>query len=256
MKNLYSCQAYIGHAAIGLQTPNPHINTSKIFYWLFAWAVVLLFSITGLKAQSVRADKYDYIPSEHVWITGEEWQPNESVTLHLTEEPKIHADTVVNVTADASGYFLIEVYHVEDHDINQNFILTATGSSGVAMAYFRDGPQAANLDQARNGGKSPNGLIVPNNPIDWVNGNAGASNSHYVEGFSIPYRMVVTGLTSGSHYIDIEWDIKHSGANAIDFITTYNRLEPHITQFGHVAEAIDPLFGTMRPLGDLPPFRA
>ncbi len=164
MKNLYSSQAYIGHAAIGLQTPNPYINTSKIFYWLFAWAVVSLFSITGLKAQSVRSDKYDYIPSEHVWITGEDWQPNESVTLHLTEEPKIHADTVVNVTADAGGYFLIEVYHVKDHDINQNFILTATGSSGaVAMAYFRDGPQAANLDQARNGGATS-----PKNPVDWV----------------------------------------------------------------------------------------
>lgn len=79
--------------------------------------------------------------------------------------------------------------------------------------------QAADLDQARNGR-----FDAPVSPVAWVNGNAGASNSHYAEGYSIPYRMVLTNLTPGAHTLIIEWDIKHSGRNAIDFITSYNAL--------------------------------
>src|SRR4051794_16467740 len=64
--------------------------------------------------------------------------------------------------------------------------------------------EAANLDQIRNG-------AVDGNPPPcgncWVNGNAGPENAHYTEGWSIPYRMVITGLTPGTHNIKIEWDI-------------------------------------------------
>jgi len=85
---------------------------------------------------------------------------------------------------------------------------------------------AGNLDQVRNGGVGCDDT-VPNsceNPADWVNGNAGASNAHYNEGESIPYRMVLTGLAIGpTHNVVIEWDITHGGANAIDFITHYQQ---------------------------------
>jgi hypothetical protein len=47
----------------------------------------------------------------------------------------------------------------------------------------------ANLDQGRNGRAT-----VPSDPVLWVDGNAGSSNSHYLEGWSIPYRLVMTGL--------------------------------------------------------------
>ncbi|MES1225006.1 MAG: SprB repeat-containing protein, partial [Bacteroidota bacterium] len=97
--------------------------------------------------------------------------------------------------------------------------------------------QSGNLDQARNGSAGS-----PLNPVQWVNGNAGSSNSHYLESLSIPYRMVVTGLTAGSHTVDIEWDVKQSGTYAIDYITHFNRLQPH-TQFQHTAEVINPLLG-------------
>src|SRR6188768_1152034 len=42
-------------------------------------------------------------------------------------------------------------------------------------------PTKFNLDQVRNGKGS-----APENPAGWVNGNAGASNAHFVEGWSIP----------------------------------------------------------------------
>ena len=73
------------------------------------------------------------------------------------------------------------------------------------------GAAAGNLDQAQNGGVgSP-----PISPVDWINGNSNAQKSHYVEGESIPYRLVLTDLTVGSHVVDIEWDIRKSSKATI-----------------------------------------
>jgi hypothetical protein len=80
-------------------------------------------------------------------------------------------------------------------------------------------PQTANLDQVRNGS-----FDNPLDPPNWVNGNAGASNAHYHEGQSIPYRLRLDNLTPGTHTVHIEWDTRHSSVNAIDYITYYDRL--------------------------------
>lgn len=96
--------------------------------------------------------------------------------------------------------------------------------------------QAANIDQIRNS-------LTYDNSTDpfWVNGNAGASNSHYMEGHSIAYRVLLTGLTSGKTYsIILGYDTKHSDHMALDYLTHYQRLEPH-GPFGHAAEVINPL---------------
>jgi len=62
--------------------------------------------------------------------------------------------------------------------------------------------QAGNIDQVRNGpanDPSKNFHSTFNNP-EWVNGNAGSSNAHYVEGMSIAYRSLLTGVINGSSY--------------------------------------------------------
>src|SRR5829696_5403555 len=80
---------------------------------------------------------------------------------------------------------------------------------------------AANLDQCRNGDFD--------HPVDclgatWVNGNAGAQNAHYVEGGSIAYRMRLTGLTANNDYtLVMSYNITHSGAEAIDYLTSVAR---------------------------------
>jgi hypothetical protein len=99
---------------------------------------------------------------------------------------------------------------------------------------------SANLDQYRNGSAS--------NPVttgsNWVNGNAGQSNSHYMEGMSIAYRCVMSSLPTGSPItITFGYDVKHSDKFALDYLTQYHRLEPHIV-FGHPAEPQDPTAGT------------
>jgi len=88
---------------------------------------------------------------------------------------------------------------------------------------------AGNLDQVRNGSAAS-----PLSPVDWVNGNAGASNSHYKEGQSILYRLVLTNLPLGVSSVKIEWDITHSSTNAIDYITSVVRTSGGISETIHV----------------------
>jgi hypothetical protein len=110
-------------------------------------------------------------------------------------------------------------------DVRANPLGSKALAAGMLFA-----PPKADLDQVRNGT-----AVVPINPADWVNGNAGASNSHYIEGQSIPYRMRLTNIALSTHTVDIEWDIKHSDKNAIDYITTVVRTPPQ-----NLIELIDP----------------
>ena len=99
---------------------------------------------------------------------------------------------------------------------------------------------SADIDQAENGTPAS-----PISPVDWVNGNVNSSKAHYVEGYSVAYRIVVTGVSTGAHNLKFEWDIRNSGKAGIDYITHFNRLEPH-NQFpgGHTtAEVINPIIG-------------
>ncbi len=108
----------------------------------------------------------------------------------------------------------------------------SVSASNPTMMPFK--PASADLSQVRNGGVGCD-QTVPNscdNPADWVNGNAGASNAHYQEGQSIPYRLVMQNLSLGNHTVVIEWDVRHSSANAIDFITHYQRISESVQPCG------------------------
>jgi hypothetical protein len=99
------------------------------------------------------------------------------------------------------------------------------------------------LEQCRNGAAdTPNDCEVLGGGVGWVNGNAGASQAHFREGYSIPYRAIATNVPAGPVTLTLGYDITHGGGHAIDFLTHYDRLEPH-AQFGHPAEAIDPIDG-------------
>src|SRR5450759_5981960 len=71
---------------------------------------------------------------------------------------------------------------------------------------------SATLDQCANGADVATRTCGCNVlASDWVNGNLGASKSAYLEGDSIPYRMLFDhlapgGLTGGVHTVTIEWD--------------------------------------------------
>ena len=123
------------------------------------------------------------------------------------------------------------------------FVIVGLMTGLTATAVFAAPPKIT-LDQCRNGSATaPNDCdeTAPNGS-GWVNGNAGASNAHFVEGHSIPYRARLTDTPSGPNEVRLGYDIKHSGVHAIDFLTHYDRLEPH-GQFDHPAEDVDPTAG-------------
>jgi len=105
---------------------------------------------------------------------------------------------------------------------------------------------AANLDQARNGSATS-----PVDPVAWSNGNLNASQSHYLEGYSIPYRLIMTDLPTDGTLIKLimAYDVKESYKHALDYLTYYDRMDspPHgAPYFPHEgAEEVKPLIGTV-----------
>jgi hypothetical protein len=100
---------------------------------------------------------------------------------------------------------------------------------------------SASIEQIRNGVGTATTTPTP----AWGSGNAGGSNSHYLESHSNAYRTVMTGLPTNGTVIQltIGYAVKKSDAYAIDYITHYQRLMPHVT-FAHTnPEVVNPLAG-------------
>ena len=91
----------------------------------------------GAPAASVTTDQADYAADDMVMITGSRWQPGETVTLEIVEDPVIHDPDTLYAVADADGNISNE-YIIHGHDVVQTFTLTASGmTSGlVSQATF------------------------------------------------------------------------------------------------------------------------
>jgi len=99
--------------------------------------------------------------------------------------------------------------------------------------------QSANMDQGANG------QLASPTAITWQNGNLNSNNSHYIEGQSVPYRIVMAGLPVGDTItMTLNFDITHGAKYAIDFITGYDWLQPHNFSGHNTPESINPLIGT------------
>jgi hypothetical protein len=91
---------------------------------------------------------------------------------------------------------------------------------------------SATISQCANGPFSdPNPCIVDNGATGWISGNVNAGKGHYNEGDFLPYRVVMSGLTSGTEYTVVIGYDRKDGAGltkyAIDYIGTYNATEPN-----------------------------
>src|SRR5262245_13290587 len=113
-------------------------------------------------------------------------------------------------------------------------LATLTGSAHAAAS--------ASIEQIRNGVGTATTTPIP----AWGSGNAGGSNSHYLESHSNAYRTLMTGLPTNGTVIELQigYAVKKSDSYAIDYLTHFQRLIPHVT-FAHTQpEVIDPLAGT------------
>jgi hypothetical protein len=78
---------------------------------------------------TIETDFDDYAPGGAVYLTGRGWGPNETVHLVMTEDPDRHADVIRDVQADASGFFSLRFYEVQESDVGVRFTLVGTGAS-------------------------------------------------------------------------------------------------------------------------------
>ena len=113
----------------------------------------------------------------------------------------------------------------------------AFSTANAAGAYAA----SASIEQVRNGVAS-----APTTPTPaWVTGNAGASNAHYLESHSIAYRTVMDQLPTDGSVVEliIGYNVKRSGSYAIDYLTQYQRLLPHVLFAHRDPEVFNPLSG-------------
>ncbi len=161
-------------------------------------------------------------------IRGTNFEPFEAVSLTIRRadvEPFrfINAGTAAEWVAIADEKGRIETTWLVNYP-GTRFVAEATSglSKYKTSADFAILAGSANLDQCRNGPlDSPADCIGSN----WVNGNLNASQAHYVEGESVPYRMRMADLTLAPHNLTIEFDSTESARHAIDYLTTFDRTE-------------------------------
>jgi hypothetical protein len=199
---------------------------------LLALAGMLVTGVVALEwahadiVTTVFTDKSDYLPGQTVTIRGFDWEPGEEVVLTLHEEPTLDPDLTLYATADANGDIYNNQFVVDQNDLGVTFTLSAKGtvSGRTAQTTFTDANESATLDQCANGkAPSPSSDGCDTDAADWVSGNLGSSKSTYLEGDSIPYRMLFGNLGLSSHTVTIEWDTTKSSKHAIDYLTTVNQ---------------------------------
>ena len=121
----------------------------------------------------------------------------------------------------------------------------------VIFGYTASAQSLDKLEQAANGKIGSD----PTTPVSWITGNVNAAKAHYATGMTIPYRLGISGLSTGVNYqVTIGYDTKKNGKHAIDFLTSYDRPTYHDI-FGHLPEPIDPLSGLLpagTPFNDYP----
>jgi len=207
--------------------------------WVFlsAMAMPLIVVVTimpmfgGEGPATVQSDKTDYAPGNVVKISGTGWQPGESVVLTLQETPYLDTHGPFTAIASDAGAILDQSFIPDAHDLGVTFTLTAYGviSHRSAQATFRDG-LGLNLDQCANApgsGANPPirgvacGTTPTNSNPNWQNGDLNRSNSAYLEGDGVPYRLAITGLSIGTWTIRLEYDYTKGGKHAIDRLTRY-----------------------------------
>ncbi|CAN5502498.1 hypothetical protein BH10ACI1_BH10ACI1_19440 [soil metagenome] len=106
-------------------------------------------------------------------------------------------------------------------------------------------PPSSNLDQCANGPDMLNPIVCAG--ANWQNGNLNSNNSHYIEGESVSYRVVLSGLTPNStgNTVTIDYDTTVSAKHAFDYLTTFDRTEAGSNPCSGVANCNLGAFSTM-----------
>ncbi len=189
-------------------------------------------------------EKTVYSFGDDVRINASGFRPFELVVLAVrrSDESALNTGAVAEwpVIADEKGAFT-SIWAVAYPGAQFTIEAVGSGSKASTEVVFIVATHTADLDQCRNGT-----LATPETcaGANWVNGDLNASQAHYVEGQSVPYRMLLGNLTLGIHTITVEWDTTVGGKHALDYLTSYNRTEATADPCSDIAGCNPALFST------------
>jgi len=153
---------------------------------------------------TIKTDKDDYAPGQHAVITGTGWQPGEQVKLVFQEDPAVHDDYELMLTADGQGNIYTDQWAPEQHDLNVRFYLTASDSKSKAQTTFTDG----NLSSTITFSITP-GSVTPGGTLSWSvtalcedgnNANQSCASEGYTNGGPVQngYTVAIQQATSAN----------------------------------------------------------
>jgi hypothetical protein len=105
---------------------------------------------------TVTTDKTNYVASEVVIITGNGWQPGETVLMTIHEDPTNYPDRTLSSVADANGSFTNKDFTIPQGEDGVTFTLTAKGQSSAytAQTTFTDAdPDQSSVLKVTGGGE-------------------------------------------------------------------------------------------------------
>jgi len=94
-------------------------------------AAGLLCAATTAFAQGIATDKVSYVPGDRITITGNGWQPQEAVSLVISNTSGARSPVTINVAAGADGAFSDNSFIVQQVDNKATLLVDAKGSSGA-----------------------------------------------------------------------------------------------------------------------------
>lgn len=218
------------------------------FYITLVVSIFLLFGVTSASANqnkfinglsfsgvfgntAIATDRTAYQPGETVIIVGSGYGKFEQVNLTIDSYNALFGRDVTlsrwSVYADHRGQFSTSINFDSLSAGNGSFNVRAFGTEGKSVSetlFSAVLAASADIDQCRNGTSGTDQCTGGN----WVNGNLGSSNSNYVEGEFVPYRMRITGAAGDGTTVNtliIEYDTTQGGKHALDYIGTYNANE-------------------------------
>ncbi len=206
--------------------------------WSEAAVATVSFSVTAPAPPTpvIQSNKEDYAPGEIVILTGSGFpQGSYAIPVMRPDGSIVVIDPDTHIAA--SGWDAVFV----GENGNFTYYYQLNGIEGLyeVRAYpvdwrgdWNEAPMASmtftdagdTLEQCRNGALSS--PVACNTASPWVTGSLNPTNSHYREGDSVPFRSKLSGLASGNHILEIQYDFTEGGGeHAYDYLTSFNRSE-------------------------------
>jgi len=191
----------------------------------------VMMQAAPVNSPELTTNKADYFIGETATIFGRFFQALQNVILKIFgsgPDGNDYTETAQNVTADNQGSFTST--YALDNIFRPLYTITANSTDGTQLAKttFTDTVNLGyNLDQCQNGKFTNVTSFVTNLNTacgvgpdqDWANGDINGQNSAYREGDSIPYRLIITGISDGMHTVTLEHEFTKAGIFAIDRLT-------------------------------------